>query len=346
MSASRFYLGLLLFSAWAFWSVRCKRYSPIIWGSVFIISAVMGYAGQIQLHQLQRYLEQNETLLRLFGALSQDTDPYQSMTAIGDIGTVKLSNRVIFRVKSDTRSQPPLLFREAIYNTYKSSKWYAARSKFRPIQPETDGTTWNIQSDSKGYRRITISSYLKDGKGILKLPTGTFQIQDLPVLRLSSNQYGTLKVEEGPRVITYQGVFSPYHSVDSPPEENDLAVPPEELPVLRRFIEALDLSATVPPNEILQKVHTFFQKNFSYSLELRRHAQNTTPLSDFLNNVRSGHCEYFAMATVLLLRSAGIPARYAAGYSVDGLEKEGEWTVVRGRQRPCLDAGVPQRSLV
>ncbi|MEM9137769.1 MAG: transglutaminase domain-containing protein, partial [Cyanobacteria bacterium P01_F01_bin.42] len=41
-----------------------------------------------------------------------------------------------------------------------------------------------------------------------------------------------------------------------------------------------------------------------------------TPLEAFLLDHRSGHCEYFASATALLLRSTGIPARYVAGYSV------------------------------
>jgi hypothetical protein len=40
------------------------------------------------------------------------------------------------------------------------------------------------------------------------------------------------------------------------------------------------------------------------------------PLNEFLLRRRSGHCEYFATATALLLRQLGIPARYAVGYSV------------------------------
>jgi len=42
----------------------------------------------------------------------------------------------------------------------------------------------------------------------------------------------------------------------------------------------------------------------------------STALGDFLQRSKSGHCEYFAAATTLLLRSAGIPARYATGYAV------------------------------
>src|SRR5206468_3926073 len=56
---------------------------------------------------------------------------------------------------------------------------------------------------------------------------------------------------------------------------------------------------------------------------------NQTALADFLLKTRSGHCEYFATATTLLLRKAGIPARYAAGYSVQ--EGKGKKFVVRER---------------
>jgi hypothetical protein len=39
-------------------------------------------------------------------------------------------------------------------------------------------------------------------------------------------------------------------------------------------------------------------------------------LSLFLRHTHKGHCEYFATATVLLLRKLNIPARYAVGYAV------------------------------
>ena len=56
---------------------------------------------------------------------------------------------------------------------------------------------------------------------------------------------------------------------------------------------------------------------------------NETPLARFLLHSRSGHCEYFATATVLLLRELGIPARYAVGYAVH--ETSGNGYVVRER---------------
>jgi hypothetical protein len=50
---------------------------------------------------------------------------------------------------------------------------------------------------------------------------------------------------------------------------------------------------------------------FSYSTELSQ--GEGSPLAHFLS-VRRGHCQLFATAAAVLLRSAGLPARYVVGY--------------------------------
>src|SRR5262249_45880049 len=51
---------------------------------------------------------------------------------------------------------------------------------------------------------------------------------------------------------------------------------------------------------------------------------------------RAGHCEYFATATVLLLREIGIPARYAVGYSVHEVSRHGYVVRQRDAHAWCL----------
>jgi hypothetical protein len=58
--------------------------------------------------------------------------------------------------------------------------------------------------------------------------------------------------------------------------------------------------------------------------DLRDAAQSGDPTVEFLKTSRSGHCEYFASALTLLLRSRGIPARMVLGY------KSNEWNSVGG----------------
>jgi transglutaminase-like putative cysteine protease len=86
------------------------------------------------------------------------------------------------------------------------------------------------------------------------------------------------------------------------------------------------------PEQVRSAVAGFFRRDFSYSTWLPdapRTGTNTTSLAAFLLETRAGHCEYFATATVLLLRQAGVPARYATGYAVQ--ERSGSGYVVRQR---------------
>jgi hypothetical protein len=59
--------------------------------------------------------------------------------------------------------------------------------------------------------------------------------------------------------------------------------------------------------------------NYLYSLDAQQRNLNVDPLEDFVTTHRLGHCEYFAGALAMMLRSQGIPARMAIGY------KGGEW---------------------
>jgi hypothetical protein len=81
----------------------------------------------------------------------------------------------------------------------------------------------------------------------------------------------------------------------------------------------------------VEQVRRFFSRGFSYSLDLKAPRNQAAPLADFLLRTHSGHCEYYATATVLLLRAAGIPARYATGYSVQEYSELEKRYLVRRR---------------
>lgn len=68
------------------------------------------------------------------------------------------------------------------------------------------------------------------------------------------------------------------------------------------------------------KVHLWFARNFSYTLDKRFERRQRT-IEDFLLYDRKGHCEYFATATALILRELGIPSKYVTGYNLT--EKDG-----------------------
>lgn len=89
--------------------------------------------------------------------------------------------------------------------------------------------------------------------------------------------------------------------------------------------------------EKLNRMRMWFHTEFRYTLNLtiklppaERRTSEPTVLTRFLTEVRAGHCEYFATAATLMLRDAGIPARFAKGYAVMERDpKSGEY-IIRG----------------
>ena len=78
-----------------------------------------------------------------------------------------------------------------------------------------------------------------------------------------------------------------------------------------------DLAAQITENaknrfDKAKMVEIYLQTQFGYSLEMR--SQGEEPLADFLFNVRAGHCEYFATAMAIMLRTQGVATRIVNGF--------------------------------
>jgi hypothetical protein len=65
--------------------------------------------------------------------------------------------------------------------------------------------------------------------------------------------------------------------------------------------------------------HFFDSSVYAYTLEQTRIDSSVDPVIDFLKNRKEGHCEYYASALALMLRSVGIPSRLVNGF------KGGDW---------------------
>ena len=114
------------------------------------------------------------------------------------------------------------------------------------------------------------------------------------------------------------------------PDAADLAIPRSELAVIGEFARAAGLIG-VTPVEAINRLTRHFGREFSYATYREKPPEGTSPIADFLRRTKAGHCEYFATATVLLLRAAGIPARYATGYAVYEYSTRENAYVVRER---------------
>jgi hypothetical protein len=334
--------GLL---AWALWPWRSRRFGVIAWLGALVLVIGLGFSGQHGLGELERVLEgYNAQWMASF--LRQRTDASQSVTAIGQIGRLKLSPRIVIRLQTKAGAAPPEYLREASYRSYHSQKqtWYAggSRKDFTDLSHEVGNeSAWTLLPGKTNESAVNIASYLDgrspdtgDPEGLLPLPTGSSRLEKLPVFVLKMNKSGAV-LASGPGLVIFDAHYGAGATFDSPPDTStnglDLAVPASEVPALDQIISRMKISSATEEKKLLA-VQQFFAANFTYSTWLgsdKVARTNETALSRFLLQSRSGHCEYFATATVLLLRELGIPARYAVGYAVH--EPSGHGYVVRER---------------
>lgn len=98
------------------------------------------------------------------------------------------------------------------------------------------------------------------------------------------------------------------------------------------------------PRAAARKLEAWLKANHRYTLELPD-AQGEDPLAHFLFERKAGHCEYFASALAVLLRSVGIPARVVVGFY--GGTRNGDHYVLRaGDAHAWTEVHVPGEGFV
>lgn len=343
-----YFFGQAALILWALWTLRSRRFGAGVWTTGLAVIILIGLLGQMGVVGLER-LAQNLDAEILNRLMRSRTDPTQSTTAIGQIGNMKLSPRIVIRLEPDKAGMAPNYLREATYRTYleRNQSWLAgsAGSDFSVMQPQPDNSTWLLLSNKPANSTVKIACYLNgrsdegDPQGLLPLPSGCCRLLNLPyldtVIAVQTNKLGGA-LATGLGLLIFNARYGPGATADSPPDfgtnqYNDLNIPTNEIPALNQIVSEMNVT-NASDAEKRMAVQAFFARNFTYSTwqaPPRRNTNNVTPLTRFLLTSRSGHCEYFATATVLLLRKLGIPARYAVGYAVH--EASGSGFVVRER---------------
>jgi protein-glutamine gamma-glutamyltransferase len=337
-----YFWGICILLAWALWPLRARRFSFLIWSSVLLLAIALAYFGARGIGQLEQ-IAQNYNAQWMARFLRSRTDPLQATTSIGQIGELKLSSAIAIRLETKNNAPPPAYLREASYHSYRAQMWRAggSQNEFEDVSAVTNnGTAYDLVPGKTNTGEVSIACYLNGwsselhvAEGLLPLPTGSGRLENLPpetVLR--KNKTGAV-LAAGPGFVLFDAHYGAGATIDSPPDTNwDREIPTNEMPALEKVIPELKISGTnVEQNELA--VAQFFAGKFTYSTWQRpdkTSPTNETPLARFLLRTRSGHCEYFATATVLLLRKLGIPARYAVGFYAHEASGDNRY-VVRAR---------------
>ncbi len=97
------------------------------------------------------------------------------------------------------------------------------------------------------------------------------------------------------------------------PQTVYLQVPPEVRPAMLRHARRVIGSELDPWKRALLLEGWLQSEAFTYTLKVPA-LDRSNPVVDFLERTRSGHCECYAYALTLMLRSLGHPARYVRGF--------------------------------
>ncbi len=319
-----FFPGLAVVAGLALWTTRARGF-PVWLASGFLILATLGgWFVSLGLSGLQGWFE-NRFLTWVTQWRRDDGGFRSARTSIGSTGRVGGSGQVILTVRSDVDGDgrvPPRL-RLAVFTAWSDGTWYAPSAGFEKM--EGAGGEWALdeRENLAGSARIELST--RPTAGLLAIPGGARTIGDCPADSLERTPLGAVRG-------TFQGGMLPYRAdfgVDAgwemaPQDGEGSEIRAVERPAIEAVAEELKLAGR-PANEVVDVVGGFFESRFRYTTDLKPGTSGdpraTTALGRFLLNDREGHCEYFATAGVLLLRSAGVPARYVTGFLVNPLEQ-------------------------
>jgi hypothetical protein len=264
---------------------------------------------------------------------------------------VELSPTVIWRLRPQGNSPLPALLRTATYSTFYGATWLNQRvagSDFKELntfEPAT-GEVYQLLAENpldeakKAATRADLPRFNLRGTASsgtpLALPGDAASLRDFTLNSVERNAFGTIRVFPKQAVIEGTVIWKGGSNPENPPvTDEDLRVPASEHAALLTALNSLHLDQQENLKNKLGILRGWFAKDFQYTRDLTiQSSQHTgasqTAIERFLTDVRSGHCEYFATAAVLLLREAGIPARYATGYSVVEHDLRHQEFVIRG----------------
>ncbi|MFM8468409.1 MAG: DUF4129 domain-containing transglutaminase family protein [Limisphaerales bacterium] len=332
-----FYFAVCAVVAAALWATRPRRFSTVVWIAALILVVKAGYFGHRGLNQLQSIVE-NKVAAWVSNWARRSGDRNEATTAIGKIGQLKLSGKIVMRVEPESGPVPPLL-RDTTFNRFESPRWSNSPKATDQDVILGDVDTWPMFT-KPATNAVRISAFSTRGQAVLATPPGTAILHNLPAGEVKTNGQGTIRAVRAPDFLHYVASYGPGPSVQAPVLErvargtSDYDVPPREQDAIGQIADELNL-LELPHVQRVRAVEQFFATHFKYGSflpsSLERVPQGITPLSFFLLKNRVGHCEYYATATTLLLRHAGIPARYVYGWSVQEPEKDTGRFVVRER---------------
>lgn len=278
-----------------------------------------------------------------FSEMTRITGFSESVT-LGTIGRLQQNNEVVMRVRIDRNDNPDLrrlYWRGVALDRFETNTWSRSNTRYREPFAKTAGNRFVVDFARREGLLTVQTVYLE--------PLNSSVLFAMPraiVIRSSANEIsrdaeGGLLMYPASYDRTSYTVYSDTYlpAPDELRRDNGeysrsafkyLAVSPDLDPrigeLANRWIRD---EKSMTRYDIAKAVERHLQNDFGYTLELK--AGGSDPLADFLFNVREGHCEYFATAMAVMLRTQGIATRVVNGFQQGEFNETAGVYVVRQR---------------
>jgi transglutaminase-like putative cysteine protease len=248
---------------------------------------------------------------------------------LGEIGQIQQSNTVVMHIQidGDTSGAHDLKWRGVALRAFDGTRWS------NPQQAATVLTNADGNFDLSTTRAATVPVRPPQlvRYRVLMEPVGASVFFLAPRARSLSGNYRMITVDEGGAVYNGDrqrpiGSYRAVSDINQPsPQELRRAIAEVPPPIAFQYLQlppvdprlsqlARDITSSAPTAlDRALAIEHHLQTHYAYSLRLPS-APPRDPIAHFLFERKAGHCEYFASAMALMLRTLGIPARVVNGF--------------------------------
>lgn len=274
------------------------------------------------------------------GGQRMQSSGFANVMTLDGIGRIRTNEEVALRIRYE--SSPPaeheMRYKGATYDLFQGSSWLGAK-----LQPERlERGNFGFFHLREGEPQSWISVW-KEPMGVrnLFLPDEALAV-DTEISALAVDVGGAVFAREQPRTAVEYRVSLGLHQDSTAPPPNEETSTLDQTgvsPAMTAFAAQIMGEGTV--EERAKRLERYLVEEYEYTLELLgRGGEN--PIESFLFEDQRGHCEYFASAMVLLLRSQGIPARLITGFlGAEFNAIEGYYVVRQSNAHAWVEAFVP-----
>ena len=253
---------------------------------------------------------------------------------LGDIGQIKQSSTVVMHVQfTDGKVPfPDLKWRGVGLGTFDGRRWYNPIGNL-VVANYTNGHLYvgphAFDSDQSRKTELRLARGFSSYRIVMEpIATNVFFLATDPYELIGNyrevalDQAGSVFNNDRERAVTvYQGRSTiPFKTKltlrESTPLDSAMFVTYLQLPVTDPRVTELSRKITSLADNDFDRasgLETYLRTHYGYTLELPS-TQVADPLANFLFERKKGHCEYFASAMAIMLRTIGIPSRVVNGF--------------------------------